>query len=245
MVASQAESDVRVVRLGGLAALWSGVVFLVTIAYTFGFLFARGLSTDMLNAPAQLLPWVHANTIAWVGLWWIFVVHLLLLLPVPAGLAIVAGAQRARVRAAANAGVAGAVVGMIAAMIIAATAPALGNAAVSVSPANLPSVLLISELAGSLGLHLRLLSYLLLAVWLATTGMVLLHTVGWRALAVAQLAVAALTLVVVVAKPFDWLDLEPSLGFVFALVYLWIGVALLRTTRRTNEQVTRSAPDVN
>lgn len=231
MVATQTEADARVVRLGGRAALASGVVFLLTIAYTFGFLFSRGLSTDMLNAPAQLLPWVNANTLAWVGLWWIFVVHLLLLLPVPAALAVVAGAQRANVRVATNAGVAGAVVGMIAAMIIAATAPALGRAAVSMPAANLPSVLLVSELAGSLGLHLRLLSYLLLAVWLATTGVTLLNTTGWRALAVAQLAVAALTVVVVVAKPFDWLDLEPSLGFVFALVYLWIGVALLRATR--------------
>ena len=30
-------------------------------------------------------------------------------------------------------------------------------------------------------------------------------------------------------KPFDWLDLEPTLGFVLALVYLAIGVKLLRT----------------
>ena len=230
MVASQSEEDARVVRLGGRAALASGVVFLITIAYTFGFLFARGLSTDMLNEPSQLMPWVHANTIAYVGLWWIFVVHLLLLLPVPAGLAVIAGAKRASIRAATSAGVAGAVVGMIAAMINASTAPALGNAAVSTAPALLPNVWLMSELAGSLGLHLRLLSDLLLAIWLATTALVLIGTNGWRALAVAQLAVAALTVVVVVAKPFDWLDLEPSLGFFFALVYLWIGVKLLRAT---------------
>ncbi|MEO8336223.1 MAG: hypothetical protein ABI664_14690 [bacterium] len=228
MVASRSEADARVVRLAGRAAVLSGVVFLITIAYTFGFLFKRGLSTDMLNAPSQLLPWVHANTIAYVMLWWIFVVHLLLLLPVPAGLAIVAGAQRASIRAATSAGIAGAVVGMIAAMIIAATAPALGIAAVTTSPALLPNVLLISELAGSLGLHLRLLSYLLLAVWLATSAFTLVRTPGWRALSIAMLAVSALTVVVVVAKPFDWLDLEPSLGFVFAIVYLWMGVALLR-----------------
>jgi hypothetical protein len=231
------ETNARVVRLGGRAALASGVVFLITIAYTFGFLFARGLSTDMLNAPSRLLPWVNANTLAYVGLWWIFVIHLLLLLPVPAALAVIAGAQRANVRAATNAGVAGAVVGMIASMIIAATAPALGRAAVSMPAGNLPSVLLISELAGSLGLHLRLLSYLLLAVWLATTGVTLLNRKGWRALAVAQLAVSALTVVVVVAKPFDWLDLEPSLGFVFALVYLWIGVALLHASRPSDAGV--------
>ena len=232
MVEPHSETNARVVRFGGRAALVSGVVFLITIAYTFGFLFARGLSTDMLNEPAQLLPWIHANTIPYVMLWWIFTAHMLLLLPVPAGMAVVAGAERPSVRMATVAGVAGAVVGMIAAMINAATAPALGAAAVSTTPAFLPNVLLISELAGSLGLHLRLLSYLLLAVWLGTTALVLVRRNGWRALSVAQLAVSTLTVVVVMAKPFDWLDLEPSLGFAFALVYLWMGVAMLRTSAR-------------
>ena len=232
MVASPEEADARVVRLGGRAALASGVVFLITIAYTFGFLASRGLTTDLLNVPAQLLPWVNANTFAWVELWWIFTAHLLLLLPVPAALAIVAGSSRASVRVATTAGISGAIVGMAAAMVIAATAPALGRAAVNNPPALLPNVLLVSELAGSFALHLRLLSYLLFSVWLTITGLVLIRTPGWRALSVAQLAVSALTLVVLVAKPFDWLDLEPSLGFFFALVYLWLGVALLRRTSR-------------
>ena len=218
-------------RVGGLGALLAGVVFLVTIAYTFGFLFSRGLSTDMLNEPAHLLPWVHANTVAYVALWWIFVLHLLLLLPAPAGLSVIVGSRRATIRMATTAGVGGAIVGMAAAMVNAATAPALGTASVSTAPALLPNVWLLSEFAGSLGLHLRLLSNLLVVVWLATTGLTLIHTTGWRALGVAQLGVSALTLVVVVAKPFDWLDLEPSLGFALALVYLWMGVALLRVAR--------------
>jgi len=224
-------SALETVRVGGLGALLAGLVFLVTIAYTFGFLFARGLSTDMLNEPAKLLPWIHANRVAYVGLWWIFVLHLLLLLPAPAGLAVIVGSQRATIRMATTAGVAGAVVGMAAAMVNAATAPPLSVASVTIAPALLPQVWLSSELAGSLGLHLRLLSDLLVSVWLATTGLSLVRATGWRALGVAQLAASALTLVVVVAKPFDWLDLEPSLGFVLALVYLWIGVALLRAAR--------------
>jgi hypothetical protein len=232
VVAPLGDADARVVRLGGRAALASGVVFLITIAYTFGFLAARGLTTDLLNAPAQLLPWVNANTIAWVELWWIFTTHLLLMLPVPAALGIVAGSQRASVRVATTAGLGGAIVGMAAAMVLAATAPALGRAAVNNPPALLPNVLLVSELMGSFALHLRLLSYLLFSVWLTITGLALLRTRGWRALSVAQLAVSALTLVVLVAKPFDWLDLEPSLGFVFALVYLWLGVNLLRAAPR-------------
>lgn len=216
------------VRVGGLGALLSGIVFLVTIAYTFGFLFSRGLSTEMLNVPAQLLPWVHANTVAFVGLWWIYTLHFLCLLPAPRGLAVIVGEDRASIRMATAAGVAGAVVGMIAAQVNAATAPPLAAASVTLAQPLLPSVWLQSELAGGLGLQLRLISDVLVALWLTATGLTLVRTTGWRALGAAQLAVSVLVLVVYIGKPFDWLDLEPTLGFVLALVYLWIGIQLLR-----------------
>jgi hypothetical protein len=221
----------QAVRAGGLGAVLAGIVFLGTIAYTFGFLFSRGLSFDMLNEPARLLPWVHANTVAFVGLWWIYTLHFLCLLPTPRGLAVIAGDERATIRMATVAGVAGAVVGMIAAQVNAATAPPLAAASVATAPALLPSVWLQSELAGGLGLQLRLLSDLLVAVWLGTTGLTLVRTTGWRALGAVQLAVSVLVVVVYVGKPFDWLDLEPTLGFVLALVYLWIGIMLVRRGR--------------
>jgi hypothetical protein len=182
----------------------------------------------MLNEPARLLPWVHAHTVAFVGLWWIYTLHFLCLLPAPRGLAVIAGDDRARIRMATVAGIAGAVVGMIAAQVNAATAPPLAAASVATTPALLPSVWLQSELAGGLGLQLRLLSDLLMAVWLGTTGLTLARTIGWRALGVVQLAVSALVVVVYVGKPFDWLDLEPTLGFVLALVYLWMGIGMVR-----------------
>ncbi len=216
------------VRVGGRGALLSGIVFLGTIAYTFGFLFSRGLSFDMLNVPAQLLPWVHANTVAYVGLWWIYTLHFLCLLPAPRGLAVIVGEDRASIRMATAAGVAGAVVGMIAAQVNAATAPPLAAASVTLAQPLLPSVWLQSELAGGLGLQLRLISDVLVALWLTATGLTLVRTTGWRALGAAQLAVSVLVLVVYIGKPFDWLDLEPTLGFVLALVYLWIGTQLLR-----------------
>jgi len=225
-----AEADA--VRVGGRGALLAGVVFLGTILYTFGFLFARGLSTDMLNAPAELLPWVHEHTAAYVGLWWIYTLHFLCLLPAPRGLAVIAGPTRATIRTATVAGVSGTVIGMIAAQVNAASAPHLAAASVSITPALLPGVWLQSELAGDLGLQLRLLSDLLMAVWLCTTGLTLVKLRGWRALGAVQLAVSALVLVVYVGKPFDWLDLEPTLGFVLALVYLWMGVLLVRAVRR-------------
>jgi hypothetical protein len=232
MQLDDAEADA--VRVGGRSALLAGVVFLTTIAYTFGFLFARGLSFDMLNVPAHLLPWVHANTVAYVGLWWIYTLHFLCLLPAPRGLAIITGKARASIRAATVAGIAGAVVGTIAAQVNIATAPPLAAASVSLTQPLLPSVWLQSELAGGFALQLRLLSDVLVAAWLATTGLTLVKLPGWRALGAAQLAVSALVIVVYVGKPFDWLDLEPSLGFVLALVYLWMGVQLVRAVRRTN-----------
>ena len=231
--AAGAPNDHRVqaVRLGGLGAVLAGVVFLGTIAYTFGFLFARGLSFEMLNEPARLLPWVHANTMAYVGLWWLYTLHFLCLLPAPRGLSMIVGAERASIRMATAAGIGGAVVGMIAAQVNAATAPPLAAASVATSPALLPSVWLQSELAGGLGLQLRLLSDLLVGVWLSTTGLTLARSVGWRALGAAQLVVSVLVVVVYVGKPFDWFDLEPTLGFVLALVYLWMGVQLVRSAR--------------
>jgi hypothetical protein len=169
--------------------------------------------------------------VAFVGLWWIYTLHFLCLLPTPRGLAVIAGDDRARIRMATVAGIAGAVVGMIAAQVNAATAPPLAAASVATMPALLPSVWLQSELAGGLGLQLRLLSDLLMAVWLGTTGLTLARTIGWRALGVVQLAVSALVVVVYVGKPFDWLDLEPTLGFVLALVYLWMGIGMVRVRR--------------
>jgi len=220
---------VQAVRVGGLGAVLAGVVFLGTIAYTFGYLFSRGLSTEMLNEPAHLLPWVHEHTVAFVGLWWIYTLHFFCLLPAPRGLAVIVGEDRARIRMATVAGIAGAVVGMIAAQVNAATAPPLAAASVATPQALLPSVWLQSELAGGLGLQFRLLSDLLMAVWLGTTGLTLVRTVGWRALGAVQLAVSALVVVVYVGKPFDWLDLEPTLGFVLALTYLWMGIQMVRS----------------
>ena len=43
-------------RLGGIGALLSGLLFLVTVLYTFFYLARLGLSTEMLDRPRALLP---------------------------------------------------------------------------------------------------------------------------------------------------------------------------------------------
>jgi len=143
-------------------------------------------------------------------------------------LAVIVGEERASIRMATVAGISGAVVGMIAAQVNASTAPPLAEASVTLAPTLLPSVWLQSEIAGGLGLQLRLISDVLVALWLTLTGLTLVRTTGWRALGAVQLAVSVLVLIVYIGKPFDWVDLEPTLGFVLALVYLWIGIQLLR-----------------
>ena len=47
--------------LGGSGALLSGLLFLVTVLYTFVYLARLGLSTDMLDQPHGLLPWIATN----------------------------------------------------------------------------------------------------------------------------------------------------------------------------------------
>ena len=56
-------------RLGGIGALLSGLVFLVTVLYTFVYLARLGLSIEMLDQPRGLLPWIAANEGAYLGLW--------------------------------------------------------------------------------------------------------------------------------------------------------------------------------
>lgn len=216
------------IRYGGIGAVLAGVVFLLTVVYTFGFLASLGLTVELLDAPAQLLPWINAHTGAYMGLWGIFVLSLLCLFPAPLALAEVAGRGRAATRIATAAGLAGVVVGLAGAMVNAATAPALGAASRTVSPALLPNVILLSELMGSLGLHLRLLSDLLIALWLGLTGVALVRHAARPMLGRAQVAVAALTIVVVIAKALYWADWEPFIGPVLALMYLGLGVSLLR-----------------
>ncbi len=68
--------------LGGIGALLSGLLFLVTVLYTFVYLARLGLSTDMLDQPRGLLPWIASSEGAYLGLWWIYLASLLCLLPV-------------------------------------------------------------------------------------------------------------------------------------------------------------------
>lgn len=220
--------DRSAVRWGGVGALLSGAVFLGTVGYTFGVLAHLGLSVEMLDDPAELLPWIAAHTGAYQGLWWIYLASFLLLLPAPLGvLAVVPLRGSAPARVGAAAGLLGIAVGVVSVAVNLASAPGLAHAARGgvVPPAE---VYLLSEIAGATALHLRLFSDLLVAGWLGLVGVALRSTGAAPRLAWALIATAGFVLAAAVAKAVGWADLEPVLGFVLALVYVALGAWLLR-----------------
>jgi hypothetical protein len=215
--------------LGGVAALLSGALYLLTIVYTFAYLAGLGLTVEMLDRPAELLPWIAAHTAPYLGLWWIFFASLVLLLPAPPALLAVNGLQgSALARAGAAVGGTGITIGLVGVLVNASTAPLLAGAydAQSVLPGT---AYLLSELMGSVGLHLRLASGLLIGLWLGLAGIAVRGLAGWRPLAIALMVVAAFTLYVAAAKVTGVLDLEPVLGLVLALTHICLGFQLLRT----------------
>lgn len=220
-----------VLRLGGVAALLSGAVFLTTIGYTFGFLASRGLTVEMLDQPAQFLPWIARNRGAYLGLWWLYLGSLLLLLAVPFASTRLGGLRGSALSLlGAVAGSGGAVLGMAGVAVNVATAPLLATG-YAAAGSDRDTVLLLSELFGGIGLELRLFGDLLVGVWLAAFGLALLRGTAQRVLPAGLLLGASGVLVVAVAKPLGWFDGEPALGLLLALLYLWIGAMLLHASR--------------
>jgi hypothetical protein len=113
---------------------------------------------------------------------------------------------------------------------ITASAPVLARAFVAAPTAEQSQILLLSELAGALGLHLRLFAYLMLALWAGVSAYVLLPTGVPRARGIGWLlfVVAAFVSTSAIGKLLGLFDLEPVLGVVLALAYLAIGMVLLR-----------------
>ncbi len=226
----------RLARLGGTGALLSGGIFLLTLLYTYGYLARLGLTVEMLDDHEQLLPWVARHNGAYLGLWWIYLASQLCLLPAP--LALHHRCQRdasALSLVGAVAGVAAIVVGIVSIAINAASTPVLGPAYVATEASRRPDLLVLSDLVGSLQLYVRMFSDLLFAIWFAMAGLALLRQPGpWRFLGTVLIGLATAVLLVVGGKPLNLLDLEPFLGLLLAVAYLWIGGTLLRDSGRSS-----------
>jgi hypothetical protein len=217
-------------RLGGIGALLSGLLFLVTVMYTFVYLARLGLSTEMLDRPRALLPWIANNEGSYLGLWWLYLASLLCLLPVVPTLyrcTPAVGSPIALVGA--IAGLAGVVVGIVGAATNAASASALGPAYPAADEILRAQLVVLSELFGTLQLYFRMFSYVLVGLWLFATGVAWMERpTRWRARGGALVVLSAAIAGVVASKSVGLFDLEPYLGLLTAVAYLRIGTILLR-----------------
>lgn len=218
-------------RLGATAAILAGLTFFLTVTYLFAVLGRAGLTLDMFDDHRALLPWVADHVGLYRGLWVLYFISQTLLIPVPwavhEGLAGRAGASFA---------LAGAVVGTLAIglalvglVTISTTSPILAYAFVAATPSEQPQLLLLSGLFADLGKELRLFSEVLLGLWLAQAGALLVRGARRPALGWPIAAIGLYTVAVAAIKIVDPTSpLEDTLGFLLALAYCGLGWELGR-----------------
>ncbi len=219
---------------GALGAIVSALAFIFTLIYVFVILAGLGLSEEMLDTPALLLPWVAAHTNSYAGLYWIFLFSVITLLPAPLALYLwLKDAEPTLATLGVAAGLIGITIGMIGPLVNLAGTGILARA-YGAATGNSPDLLLmLSEMVGELGLLLRLAADLFLGIWLGISGLAMVRgTVGNRWFGVYSLFVMLFILVVVIGKALVLLDLEPVLGLFLAIAYGWLGWLLLTTWGR-------------
>lgn len=226
----QTQQTRSLLRWGGIGALCAAVAFLLTLLYVFVFLASIGLTEEMLDTPAQLLPWVAAHAQAYAGIYWIFLFSVIALLPTPLALyAWVNPFSPALARIGVAAGLIGVTLGVIGPLVNVGITGILASAYVDTAAVAPATLTLLSAIVGEMGLLLRLSSDLFLGIWLGLTGCVLVRGAdrprwfGWY-----TVALAFFILIVVVGKALTLLDLEPVLGLFLAIAYGWLGFLLLR-----------------
>lgn len=225
----EAAPDAALARLGGAGALLAGALFLLSLMYVYGVLAQAGLDVEMFDDQARLLPWVAEHARAYTGLWWLTLLSTFALLPAPLALhdRLRHGAGGVS-RVAAMAGVGGVIFGLAAPLVLAAASPVLAQGYMDASGQARDAVQVMGRMVGDLALHLRLGSDLLLGVWLALSGGLLLRLRQNTILGAWFLVTAVLAGVVIATKPLGVADLEPLLAPVQSLAYLGLGTALLR-----------------
>ncbi len=210
---------------GALGALVSAVAFLFTLVYVFVILAALGLNEEMLDTPALLLPWVAAHANGYAGLYWIFLLSIITLLPAPLALYVWLKAKAPTLAIiGVAAGLIGITIGMIGPLVNLAGTGILARAYVASTGTSNDLLLVLSEMVGELGLLLRLTADLFLGIWLGLSGLAMLRShVGSRWFGIYSLFVVLFILLVVIGKALALLDLEPVLGLFLAIAYGWLG----------------------
>jgi len=212
-------------RWGAVGAIASSIAFVFTLVYVFGLLAALGLSEEMLDTPAQLLPWVADHAQRYGALYWIFLFSTLALLPAPLALyGWLKEAAPALISLGTVAGLIGITIGMTGPLVNLAGTAILARAYVAPATNAHELLLVLSEMVGELGLLLRLTADLFLGIWLGLIGLTMVrHTVGSRWFGGYTLFLALFILIVVIGKALTLLDLEPVLGLFLAIAYGWLG----------------------
>jgi hypothetical protein len=225
-------------RPAGTLCILAGVTFFLTVTYLFTVLSGAGLDLEMFDDAKRLLPWVAAHSGLYQGLWLLYFVSQVFLLPVPLlacrWVAFKRGAPSRTAEVAAVFGLASVVLACVGLIVIHSSTPLVARAFVAGSNA----ALLLHDLFADTGKALRLFSELLLGLWLmglawalrpsgsssSGSGQVgpvwLLGVLG--IVGVYTLAVAGIKIL----DPFN--GLEDSLAFLLALVYVALGVQLWR-----------------
>ncbi|HEX8627622.1 MAG TPA: hypothetical protein VF755_05575 [Catenuloplanes sp.] len=223
-------------RTAGWLAIASGIAFLGAVGYLFTVLTGAGLALEMFDDPAALLPWIGNHLAAYHGLYLLYAVSQLLLLPVPALLSRWRGNGVGWLSAAVW-GTAAAVIAIVGLAVSYGMAGPSSAAYLGATDQSARwAVLVTHHVAADIAKDVRLFSEVLLGGWLALTGWLLTRSRGprgWWLLAVA----GGWTVLVAGWKLVDPLmPLEDWLAFVVATAQIALGVALLRTGRDDDRQ---------
>ncbi|HET8659627.1 MAG TPA: hypothetical protein VFM55_11580 [Micromonosporaceae bacterium] len=226
--------------VAGALAVAAGVAFLAMVTYLFAVLGPAGLSVDMFDDPRALLPWVDRHRGLYQGMWLLYLLSQVLLLPVPWLLGEHLGARTAAV-----VGTVSVVIALVGLVVLLAASPVTADAyqqAVQRGTAGGPeAVLTVHTVAADIGKDLRLVSEVLLGAWLILAGGDLRRRTGrrgWWALAVLggwAVLVAAWKLVQPAMPLEDWL------GFLLGAGYAGLGAGLLRRHATHNSSDVPSA----
>ncbi|HZN20757.1 MAG TPA: hypothetical protein VFB84_21620 [Micromonosporaceae bacterium] len=221
MDASESPTQPGRPRAAGAFAAAAGVAFFAMGTYLFVVLGSAGLSVDMFDDPAALLPWVDRHRGMYQGMWLLYLLSQALLLGEHLGM-----------RTAAVVGTASVVIALVGLVFLFAASPVTADAyqqAVQRGTAGGPeAVLTVHTVAADIGKDLRLVSEVLLGAWLVLAGGALRRRtgrLGWWALA----ALGGWTVLVAAWKLVQpAMPLEDWLGFLLGAGYVGLGAGLLR-----------------
>ena len=228
-------------RTAGWFSIASGVMFLLSVGYLFTVLTGTGLTFAMFDDATTLLPWIDQHLSLYQGLYVLYALSQLLLLPVPALLWRVAvampggdpqDAQRVWWLIGAIAGVGAALLAIVGlAVSYGLAAPSAASYVAAPDDDARWAVLVTHAVTADIAKNVRLFSEVLLGVWLLVTGWLYARGRPARGVLVGPMlgVVGGWTVLVAGWKLVDpVMPLEDWLAFVVAAAQIALGVVLLR-----------------